>query len=538
VSNAGLLRSSSLMAAGTITSRITGLFKNVALLAALGSGVLGDTYWVANMLPTVVYTLFIGGAINAVFVPQLVRHRADDPDGGEAYAQRLISAVGLSLLALATLAVLLAPVIVRLYSAGWSPRQLEIATLFARLMLPQIFFYGVFTVLSQVLNTRERFGAPMFAPIVNNLAVIGAAVTFLWVVGTGATTRTVTDGQVALIGLGTLVGSVLQALVLVPFLRRAGFGFRVRFDLKGQGLGRAFSLARWTIGLVAVNQLGTLLVVRLATRANVESPALDAGATVYTNAFTVFMLPQSVITVSVVTALLPRLAQEAHDGRFGIVRARIGWALRVTGALMVPAAMTLVVLGVPIAVLLFDHGSMTSEGARQLGLTLAAYAVGLPAFSAYYVLLRGFYALEDTRSPTTNAVLLNAVNVGLAYLLFATVPADLRVPSLGLSYALAYWVALVVLARRLRRRLGGIDGGVVVRTYVRVSVATVLAGLAMAVAARAFTGGEQITSVTEAAITLVVGLVPAVAVFVAAARLMHIDEVRQVLDLVRGGARG
>ena len=538
MSTAGLLRSSSLMAAGTITSRITGLGKNVALLAALGSGVLADTYWVANMLPTVVYTLFIGGAINAGFVPQLVRHRADDPDHGEAYAQRLISAVGLALLALATLAVLLAPLVVRLYSAGWSPRQLEIATLFARLMLPQIFFFGVFTVLSQVLNTRERFGAPMFAPIVNNLAVIGASVSFLWVVGTGATTRSVTDAQVAILGLGTLVGSVLQALVLIPVLRRAGFGLRPRLDLKGQGLGKAWSLARWTIGLVAINQLGTLLVVRLATRANVEAPALDAGATVYTNAFTVFILPQSVITVSVVTALLPRLAQEAHDGRFDVVRARLGWALRVTGAMILPATMTLLLLGIPISVLLFDHGSMTAEGARQLGLTLAAYSIGLPAFSAYYVLLRGYYALEDTRSPTINAVLLNAVNVALAYLLFANVPDEFRVPSLGLSYAVAYWVALAVLAHRLGRKIGGIDGAMVTRTYVRLTVATVLAGVVMAGAARLFTGGEPVTSSIDAVITLAVGLLPAAAVFVGAARLMHIDEVKQVTDLVTGRGRG
>jgi putative peptidoglycan lipid II flippase len=537
MSTAGLLRSSSLMAAGTIASRVTGLGKNVALLAALGSGVLADTYWVANMLPTVVYTLFIGGAINAVFVPQLVRHRADDPDHGEAYTQRLVTAVGLSLLALATVAVLLAPVVVRLYSAGWNPRQLEIATLFARLMLPQIFFYGVFTVLSQVLNTRERFGAPMFAPIVNNLAVIGAAVSFLWVVGPGATTRTVTDSQVAMLGLGTLVGSVVQALVLVPVLRRAGFRIRPRFDLKGHGLGKAWTLARWTMGLVAINQLGTLLVIRLATRANVETPSLDAGATVYTNAFTVFMLPQSVITVSVVTALLPRLAQEAHEGRFDIVRARLGWALRVTGALMIPAAMTLLVLGVPISVLLFDHGSMTAEGARQLGMTLAAYAVGLPAFSAYYVLLRGYYALEDTRSPTINAVLLNTVNVGLAYLLFATVPVDFRVPSLGLSFAIAYWVALSVLAYRLRQKVGGLDGAVVVRTYVRVALATGVSGLAMVVATRLYTGGQPVTSSTDAAITLVVGLVPAVLVYLGASRLMHIDEVRQVTDLVAGRTR-
>jgi putative peptidoglycan lipid II flippase len=538
VSETPLLRSSSVMAAGTIVSRVTGLGKNMALLAALGTGVLADTYSVANMLPTVVYTLFIGGAINAVFVPQLVNHRTDDEDGGTAYAERLVTAVGLALLALATVAVLLAPLVVRLYSAGWNERQLEVATAFARLMLPQIFFFGVFTVLSQVLNTRERFGAPMFAPIVNNLVIITAAVSFLYVVGEGATTRTVTEGQIAWLGLGTLLGSVLQALVLVPVLRRSGFRYRPRFDLKGQGLGKAWTLARWTMGLVAINQVGTLLVIRLATRANVVDSSVDAGAAVYNNAFTVFMLPQSVITVSVVTALLPSLARVAHEGRMDVVRERLGWTLRVTGSLMVPAAMTFFVLGVPIALLLFGYGSTTDEGARQLGLTLAGFAVGLPAFSAYYVLLRGFYALEDTRTPTTNAVLLNGVNVALAYLLFLTVPVDWRVPSLGLAYGISYWVALAALTLRLRARTGGLDGRVVVRSYVRITVASVLAGAAMAGAVRLFTGGTPVTSGVDAAITVVVGLVPAAVVFLAAARAMHIREVEQLADIVRRRGRG
>jgi putative peptidoglycan lipid II flippase len=490
------------------------------------------------MLPTVIYTLFIGGAINAVFVPQLVRHRADDADDGIAYAQRLATAVGLALLVLAAVAVLVAPLVVRLYSAGWNDRQLEVATAFARLMLPQIFFYGVFTVLSQILNTRERFGAPMFAPIANNLVIISAAVAFLLVVGPGATTRTITDEQVALLGLGTLLGSMVQAVVLVPVLRRTGFRYRPRFDLKGQGLGKAWTLARWTIALVAVNQLGTLLVIRLATRANAAAASVDAGAAVYANALTVFMLPQSVITVSVVTALLPRLSRFAHDGRLDVVRDRLSWTLRVTGSLMVPAAMTFVVLGVPIALLLFGYGSTTDEGARQLGLTLAGYAVGLPAFSAYYVLLRGYYALEDTRSPTLNAVLLNGVNVALAYALFVTVPEDLRVPSLGLAYGISYWVGLLALGWRLRGRIGGLDGAAVVRSYVRIGLATVAAGVAMAAAARLYTGGQPLTSGVDAALTVVIGLLPAVLVFLGASRLMHIREVKEVTDLLlRRGRR-
>ena len=163
--NRATLRSSSVMAVGTITSRVTGLLKNTALLAAVGSGVFADTYSVANTLPTIVYILLVGGAINAVFIPQLVRHMEADDDEGLAYAQRLFSAVVLALAVITVGAVIAAPWLVQLYSTGWNASDVEVATAFARLLLPQIFFYGVFALVSQILNTRGRFGAPMFAPV-------------------------------------------------------------------------------------------------------------------------------------------------------------------------------------------------------------------------------------------------------------------------------------------------------------------------------------------------------------------------------------
>ena len=222
--DSGVLRSSSLMAAGTVTSRITGLVKNSVLLAAIGSGVFADTYTVANILPTVVYVLLIGGAINAVFVPQLVRHMRSDGDNGDAYAQRLFSAVAIVLVVITVVAVLAAPWLVQLYGKDWSNRDVEVATAFARFLLPQIFFYGLFTVVSQILNTRGRFGPPMFAPVVNNIVIIVTASLFLFVTTTQTTTRTVTDGEIALLGIGTTLGAVLQAAVLWPALPPPGFG--------------------------------------------------------------------------------------------------------------------------------------------------------------------------------------------------------------------------------------------------------------------------------------------------------------------------
>jgi putative peptidoglycan lipid II flippase len=534
--NRSMLRSSSTMAVGTIASRVTGLLKNSALLAAIGGAVFADTYTVANTLPTIVYVLLIGGAINAVFIPQLVRHLDTDDDQGLAYAQRLFTAVVIVLAAITVVSVIAAPWLVQLYSSGWSQRDLEVSTAFARLLLPQIFFYGVFALMSQILNTRGRFGPPMFAPVLNNLVTIASAVAFIVVAGTTTTTRTVTNTEILILGVGTALGAVAQTLALWPPLRRCGVRLKLRTDLRGQGLGRAWSLARWAILLVAINQIGHLVITRLATGVNATSDA-DAGVTVYSMAFVIFMLPQSVITVSLVTALLPTLSQQAAAGRFDVVRERIGWTLRTSGSLMVPAATAFIVLGVPIAVLLFKHGAFSLESARLLGLTLSAFAIGLPAFSAYYVLMRGFYALEDTRTPTLNALVLNGVNIVLAVAAVQWARPAAAIPALGLAYAIAYWVGLLTLARSLRRRLQRLDGFVVVRTYVRVTLASVLAAIGMvagSIAAQALVG--RAVDLTSSLVIVACGLAAGAGAYLVGVRLFRITEVSDVLHLI--GRRG
>ncbi len=532
--NRSTLRSSSVMAVGTITSRVTGLLKNTALLAAVGSGVFADTYSVANTLPTVVYVLLVGGAVNAVFIPQLVRHMSSDGDEGLAYAQRLFSAVVLALAVITVAAVAAAPWLVQLYSSGWTRNEIEVATTFARLLLPQIFFYGVFALVSQILNTRGRFGPPMFAPILNNVVIIASALAFLAVAGTGTSTKTVTSDEIMLLGIGTTLGAAVQTIVLWPWLRRCGVRLRLRTDLRGHGLGAAWALARWAILLVLVNQIGTLVVLRLATGINATSDA-DAGALVYQMAFTIFMLPQSVITVSLVTALLPHLAHQAASGHLDVMRERIGWTLRTSGSLIVPAAVAFIVLGVPISVLLFRYGSVNLEAARLLGLTLSAFAIGLPAFSAYYVLMRAFYALEDTRTPTFNAMILNGANVLLAVAAVRWVPADLAIPALGLAYALSYWIGLASLARQLRHRLERLDGYLVVRTYVRVTLASLLAAVGMVLGALAAeTAVGRATDLTSSLAIVVGGLALGAAGYLLGVRIFRITEISDVLRLVAG----
>ena len=168
-----LLRNTSAMAAGTVISRATGLLRTAVIVAALGFGPLADAYTIGNTLPNIIYILTVGGALNAVFIPQLVRRMKDDSDGGKAFTDRLLTATGLLLFVITVLVVLLAPWLIQIYlPTNWAQADKNATLLFARFLLPQIFFYGVFTLLSQILNSRDRFVLPMYSPIVNNFIVI------------------------------------------------------------------------------------------------------------------------------------------------------------------------------------------------------------------------------------------------------------------------------------------------------------------------------------------------------------------------------
>ena len=314
-----MARNSAVMATGTIASRVTGVLRDVAMTAALGFFLVSDAFSLGNSLPTIVYILVIGGALNAVFIPQLVRRMKEDSDGGQAYADRLLTLVATLLLVLSIAAVIAAPWIVDLYTPSDYPQnEFDLAVAFARLCLPQIFFYGLYAMLSQVLNSRGRFGAPMFAPIANNIVAIATFGLFIVIAGTSAAADGVlSTDQVLILGIGTTLGVMLQALILLPVMWRSGYAWRPRFDWRGAGLGKAGSLAAWTIGLVLVNQVAYVFITRLATQANVNASATDAvaaGLTTYQKAHLIFMLPHSVITVSIVTAMLPALSRIAHAG--------------------------------------------------------------------------------------------------------------------------------------------------------------------------------------------------------------------------------
>ncbi len=538
--DAGVLRSSSVMAAGTIISRVTGVLRTTALAASLGSlGVLADAYNTANTLPNIIYIMLVGGALNAVFIPQLVGHMKDDEDGGTSYADRLLTLSAVALLVITAAAVLAAPWIARLYAgSSYSSRQIEVLTAFAYLCLPQILFYGLYALYSQVLNARGHFAAPMFAPIVNNLVVIVGCAIFL-VVSHKPSIATITGGQIALLGTATTLGVVVQASLLTPYMARSGYRFRPRFDLRGHGLGTAVGLAKWTIFFVLVNQIAYLIVTKLANNAGAIAEQHGhkvAGSTAYANAQLMFILPHSIVTVSVVTALMPRMSRAAHDGNLAAVRHDLARGMRLIAAAMVPATILLALLGPRIAQLLLGYGNTTDPGARLVGTVLQAFSVGVLAYSLYYVLLRGFYALEDTRTPALVNIFLNVVNIGVGYTLYRVLPAEKAVAGLAAGYAVAYIATTVVFWLILRPRVGGLDTYLTVRTLVRLGLAGAVSGVlgyAVVAALGRVTGSGKLGALV---VVIAAGAVVAGS-FVLMARRLRVAEMQELFTLVNGRLR-
>ena len=523
----GLGRSTRTMALGTVASRGTGFVRNAALAAVLGVHTVGAAYNVANTTPNIVYELLLGGILTSVVVPILVRAAQNDADGGEAYAQRLLSLVVVVLFLASVLLVVFAPALVGLYLQGADDGTRRLAIVLARFFLPQMLFYGAGAVMGAILNARERFGPPMWAPVLNNVVVIATCGLFLALPGTsGVSAASITPTEELVLGLGTTLGIVAQTLALIPSLRAAGFRFRFRTDLRGTGLGAIGRLGRWVLLYVVANQAAYVVVVNLANDAHLNDSG--RGYASYVNAFVLWQLPHAVVAVSVITALLPRMSRAAAEGRIDDLRDALNRGLRLTASVLVPAAMGYLVLGQVLATVVFGHLRTSVDDAQFIGSVLAVFAFGLVPFSAYQLQLRAFYALQDTRTPTLINLFVNVTLVAVDVPLYLVLPDHLKVLGLAAGHACSFVVGLLVCSRVLSRRLGGLDGREVVRTAMRCLVAAALPGLAAAAAVRgvlALVGNGTL----GALLALVLGAGVLGAGYVAAARRLRVQELDDVV---------
>jgi murein biosynthesis integral membrane protein MurJ len=457
-----LLRSSSLMAVGTLASRGTGFLRTVILVYALGVTVnsVGNAYNNANTLPNAVYDLMLGGILTSVVVPLLVSAAKRDRDRGEAYTQRMFTLATVALLALTVVATLAASLLVDLYAHALTGPERHLTVIFAIFFIPQIFFYGVSSMAGGVLNARNRFAAPMWTPVINNIVVILVLLLFIATGGIGTQAATISAAQVQLLGFGTTLGIVAQTAALFPALRRAGFRWRPRFDFRRAEVAEIRRMAAPLFGYIVTTQVSFLVVQNVANAASTRPGASYDSFSTYSYAWQLFQLPYAIVGISVITALLPRMSAHAAERRYPLVRDDFSTGVRLSSAIVVPAALLLIVLGGPLAEFLFRivHGSTTVSEARYIGEVFGIFSLGLVPYMMFQLLLRVFYALHDSRTPMFIGVAVMAANIGISLLVLNVAPAGHVVEGLGVSFGVSNVVGAVVSWRILSRRLGGLAG--------------------------------------------------------------------------------
>ncbi|MFC0115702.1 murein biosynthesis integral membrane protein MurJ [Kibdelosporangium aridum] len=436
------------MALATLVSRITGFLWKLMLAVAVGLGAVNDSFTVANTLPNIVFEMLLGGVLASVVVPLLVRAQ-DDPDGGLAYTQRLLT-VGMTLLAVGTIiATAAAPFLTSvLVDNSTGQANTELVTAFAYLLLPEIFFYGLFALLTAILNAKHVFGPTAWAPVVNNLVVMVTIGIYAIVPGEISLDPVrMGDVKLLVLGIGVTLGIVVQSFMLVPALRRVGFKFRWNwgFDSRLKEFG---GLALWILGYVAISQIGYVISTRVLTA------GAPGGAAIYSYAWLLLQLPYGVIGVSLLTAIMPRLSRAAADGDDRKLITDLSYASRLSAVILVPISAVLTVTGTSIGIVLFSHGASDTAQATRLGESLAVSAFGLLPYALVMLQLRVFYAMKDARTPTLIMVVMTAVKVPLLYMCEAVLAPEHVVLGVMMINSLSFVVGAVLGQVWLWLRLG------------------------------------------------------------------------------------
>jgi putative peptidoglycan lipid II flippase len=531
-----LLRSSAVMAAGTLASRITGFLRSTLLVAALGSGALGDVFNTANTIPNIVYDILLGGVLTAAHVPLLIRARNQSAKYGEEFEQRLFTVLLGVLAVITAIAMAAAPWLIDLYAHEFTPDQHRVAAFFLLFFLPQIFFYGFSAVASASLNSRNRFGAPMWTPVLNNIVVVAVIAIFMVTTHGDLTPGTITNGQITFLGIGVTAGVAAQAIGLVPAMMRLGFNFRPRFDFRRAELTSIWGMASWTLLYVLAQQVALLVYTNLANaagaRGDAENIGYGVGLTPWTNAYAFFQLPFAVVAISIITAIFPKMTQSAAEGRLDRLAAELREGLTLSLALMLPAVALLFGAASEICFVLFAHGATHPAGAEMIAQVLRVFALALTPFAVLQLLQRGFYALSDTRTPALIAIFSTATGALSAWILSAVLSTPHVILGIAAAQGLSWTIGCVISVMILRRRLGRLGGREIVTVVVKAGLAS-LAALAVAEVAHFLVVPHLGHSLALSAVLLVLVGVIGGGAFLVCAAMLRVREVNQVIGMVR-----
>lgn len=535
-------RSSAIMASGTLVSRILGFVKTFLITVAIGSAAtMADVFQLANTLPNLIYVLIAGGIFNAVLVPQIIKaSRAED--AGADYISRLITLAVLALAAVAVVVVVLAGPIIHIMGPGWSDAQLSMGITFALITFPQIFFYGAYTVVGQVLNAKGAFGAYMWAPVLNNLVAIAALLVFIHQFGPFRTNRHTLENWTHaqtfwLAGMAT-VGVAAQAFILLWPLKRLGLGLRPKFGWRGIGLSTAARLSAWTLATGVIANLAFMALYRTAAIPTGARPADAAagggvpiaGTAVLDTATMLYALPHGVIGLSIATVLFNRMAAAATDHDRDRLVSSLSSSIRITGVATVFCMVALIVYAGPLGMLF--SGGIAPAGA-VIGQVITVIAIGAPFMSISFMLGRTFYAQEDARTPFLVQIGVSLFTVASAVLIAQLFQPRFMVFAIAACYALQNILAAVLYHYALKRRIGDYGLSRIAGSHARVLAASLLAGAVGAIALWLMGGYSPAgfpwrNQATAIAVVAAGGVVMALA-YAVALKVLRVEELTSLL---------
>jgi putative peptidoglycan lipid II flippase len=519
-----------MLASGTMVSRVLGFVRSWILIQAIGVAAVGaNAYSTATVVPNSIYGIIAQGILSAILVPQIVRASVH-ADGGKAYINKLVTVGIVIFFAVALVATLLAPWLSQLFGAHGAYG--ELVTAFAYWSLPQIFFLALYTLLGEVLNGRKSFGPFTWAPAFNNIVSIAMFIVFMLVFGSDPNNlRTIdawTPGMIALLGGGATLGIAVQGLVLFLFWRRVGLKFRFDFKWRGVDLGSAGKAAGWTFAMIVGTQIAGVIETNVANTVG-DLPNV-ASVTVMSTAWLIFMLPFSIVAVSIVTAYYTRMAEHARADDMASFRADFSTATRSISVLISFFCVAVIVAAYPISVV------FTTSSYAAMGNVLIAYAIGMVPFCMLFVVQRAFYSLGDTRTPFVYTVVqASLVIIGVIGCLF--LPPEFRAMGIALAVSFGGIVQALIAAVMLRRRMGRIDGRRIVRglwRYVLSAVVSGLAGFAVLALLGGVTDGFAVSGKVAAILSIAAIGVVMLAVYVGMLRALRTEELAFALDAVRG----
>lgn len=466
-SGPSVAKASGSMAIATIVSRVSGLLSKLMLIGIIGSDVLNDSYQAATTLPTMINELLLGGVLTSVAIPLLVRAEKEDADHGESYAQWLVT-MSTVLLGVGTLvAVACAPLLTSALTSGSEDANPALVTAFAYLVLPGIIFYGMSALIGAILNTKNVFGLPTWAPVLNNLVVIVTLGVYSVLPGE-ISLNPVEMGspKLLVLGLGTMLGVVLQALIMVPAMKRTGFKFKWRWGWDKR-LADFGALSFWVLLYVGLGLVSIFVLTRVALNG-------EGALVAYNYQWLVSQMPYGVLGVSLLTALMPKMSRAAAAKDIDGLVGDLSFGNRMSSIMLMPFSAMLTVAGLSIGIGVFSLGASGLAGGTRIGMALALSAFGLVPYAITILQLRVFYAMKDARTPAVIQAIIVAVRIGLLYAFLAISPPEKLAVGVSIAMSLSFVVGSIIGQVWLRIRLGRLRTGFTLWTVCLTVVASAI----------------------------------------------------------------